>query len=365
MEEKQIVYDDEVSLRDLILKVRGYGIESFRYWYIPAFFAILVAGYQLYRYFNYTPVYPATITFSVDEDEGGGSSGLSSVLGQIGLGGVRPTRYNLDKILELSKSRRVVQQTLFTKIAINGKEDFIANHLLRIYKLNSGEKEGGKNETSFYFTRDSVPAFDRRENEVLLLLYNFIIGPPGKPRKALLNADYNEDTNIMSLSASTTDEVLSLELSRRMFESLSNYYVNKTIEKQVKTYKIVSAKRDSILAVLKSVEYQLANFKDTHRSLLMRTDQIAELRLQRELSALSAMYAEVLKNTEVADFSLRNKTPFIQVIDAPILPIAPAELSLLRQLIIGLMIGGAIGVAIVVGRKIFKSIMAPDVVVGG
>jgi len=155
MEKKQIVYEDEVSLRDLILKVREYGLESFRYWYIPAIFAILVAGYQLYRYFNYTPIYPATITFSVDEDEGGGSSGLTSILGQFGLGGVRPTRYNLDKILELSKSRRVVQQTLFTKITLDRKEDFLANHLIRIYKhflanhliriykLNSGEKKGG------------------------------------------------------------------------------------------------------------------------------------------------------------------------------------------------------------------------------
>jgi len=203
-----------------------------------------------------------------------------------------------------------------------------------------------------------VSAFDRRENEVLLLLYNLIIGPPDTPKKVLLTADYNEDTNIMSLSVTTTDEVLSLELSKRMFESLSNYYINKAIEKQVLTFKIVSAKRDSVLAVLKSVEYQLANFIDTHRSLLMRTDKVAELRLQRELTALSAMYAEVLKNTEVADFSLRNKTPFIQVIDAPILPIAPVKLALIRQLIIGLIIGGALGVAIVVGRKVFKSIMA-------
>ena len=365
MEEKQTVYDDEVSLRDLILKFRDYGIESYRYWYIPAFFAILVVSYQLYRYITYMPVYPAKITFSVDEDEGGGTSGLSNVLGQFGLGGVRPAKYNLDKILELSKSRRVVQQTLFTKIIIDGKEDYIANHLLHIYKLNPAGKKGGRIKTPFYFTRDSVPLFNRDENEKLLLVYNFLIGPPNKPKKALLTADYNEDTNIMSLSASTTDEVLSLELARRMFESLSNYYINKAIEKQVKTYKIVSTKRDSVLTVLKSVEYQLANFKDTHRSLLMRTDQVAELRLQRELAALSAMYAEVLKNTEVADFSLRNKTPFIQVIDAPIFPIAPAQLSLIRMLLIGLIFGVAIGGAIVVGRKVFKSIMSPDTVVAG
>jgi hypothetical protein len=355
MEDKQAGAEDELSLRDLILKVREYILESIRHWYIPVIFALVVAGYELYRYVHYSPVFPAIITFSVDEDEGGGSTGLSSVLGQFGLGSVRPTRYNLDKILELSKSRRVVQQALFNKITIGGKEDYIANHILRIYHLNTGGKEA-----PFYFTRDSLAAFDLHENEFLLSLYNFIIGPPDKPKLALLTANYNEDTNIMSLSATTKDEVLSMELAKRMFESLSNYYVNKAIEKQVKTFKIVSAKRDSVVEVLKSAEYQLANFRDTHRGLLMKTDQIAELRLQREVAALSTMYAEVLKNTEVADFSLRNKTPFIQVIDAPILPIAPVQLSLLRQLLVGLIIGGALGVAVVVGRKIFIHTMSPE-----
>ncbi|HZV70513.1 MAG TPA: hypothetical protein VFG10_13250 [Saprospiraceae bacterium] len=358
MEEKQIAYEEETSLKDLVIKFREYTLESIRYWYIPVFFALAVTGYQLNKFYKYHPVYPAMITFSVDEDEGGGSSGLSSVLGQFGFGGVRPTRYNLDKILELSKSRRVVQQTLFNKIEVDGKQDFIANHLLRLYNLNDVNGKASKNTSPFYFTHDSVPAFDRKENEMLLMIYNFVIGPPDQPKKALLHTAYNEDTNIMSISASTEDETLSLELSKRMFESLSNYYINKAIEKQVKTFKIVREKRDSVLAVLKSVEYRLANSKDTRRSLIMRTDQVAELHLQRELVALSAMYAEVLKNTEVADFALRNKTPFIQVIDYPIPPLAPVQLSLLRQLLIGLILGGAIGIVLVVGRKFFKGILA-------
>ena len=294
----------------------------------------------------------------MDEDEGGGSTGLSSVLGQFGLGGIRPTRYNLDKILELSKSRRVIQQTLFNKITIDGNEDYLVNHLLRIYQHEIIVKTEGKKESKFYFTHDSVPGFDRHENEALLMVYNFILGLPGKPKKALLTAEYNEDTNIMSLTATTRDEILSLELSKRMFESLSNYYVNKTIEKQAKTLKIVSAKRDSIVGVLRSYEYQLANFRDTHRNLQMRTDQVEEFRLQRQVTALSAMYAEVFKNTEVADFGLRIKTPFIQVIDAPILPLAPIQLSLIRQLLIGIIIGGALGLAFVIGRKVLIDIVA-------
>jgi hypothetical protein len=358
MEEKHTAYDEEISLRDLIFKLRSFAQEVIRYWRIPAFCILLGISYQLYTYFTYTPVYPARITFSVDEDEGGSSPGLTGILGQFGLGSVRPSRYNLDKILALSKSRRVIEQTLFHKLEIGGKNDFLANHMIRVYHLNGKDEKGSEGKAPFYFSHDSLSRFGREENEMLMALYGFIIGPPEDPKKALISADYNEDTNIMSIDVSTTDEALSLALAQRMFEALSDYYINKAIEKQLKTYTVVSAKKDSVLAVLKATEYQLASFKDSHRGLVMRTDQLSELRLQREITALSAMYAEVLKNTEVADFSLKNKMPFIQIIDAPLSPIQPTELSLIRKLLIGILIGGAIGSVFVVGRSVYRDLIA-------
>ncbi|HEY3385240.1 MAG TPA: hypothetical protein VGK46_01945 [Saprospiraceae bacterium] len=357
MDEKHNQYNDEISLRDLIFKLKSFVAEVWRYWQIPALCIVLACAFQVYQYFSFEPVYPAKITFSVDEDEGGSAQGLTGILGQFGIGSVRPSRYNLDKILALSKSRRVIEHTLFSKLELDGNEDFLANHMINIYELKAPGVKKGEPGNTFQFTHDSLPIFSRIENEMLIMLYNFIIGPPENPKEALISADYNEDTNIMSLSVSTTNEALSIALAQRMFESLSDYYVNKAIEKQLKTYTVVSAKKDSVLAVLKGTEYQLANFKDSHRGLLMRTDQINELRLQREITALSAMYAEVLKNTEVADFSLKNKMPFIQVIDSPLSPIQPTQISLLRKLILGILIGGIIGSVLVVGRKIYRDIL--------
>lgn len=357
MDEKQNHYDDEISLRDLILKLKSFAGEVLQNWRILALCIILVSAFQVYKYFTYEPIYPAKITFSVDEDEGGSSPGLTGILGQFGIGSVRPSRYNLDKILALSKSRRVIENTLFSKLVIDGKEDYLANYLLKEYELNKPSDDKDSSGDTFHFTHDSLSRFSRDENEMLMMLYNFIIGPPDDPKKALITADYNEDTNIMSINVSTTNEDLSLALAQRMFESLSDYYINKAIEKQLKTYTVVSAKKDSVLAVLKGTEYQLANFKDSHRGLLMRTDQINELRLQREITALSAMYAEVLKNTEVADFSLKNKMPFIQVIDSPLSPIQPIQISLFRKLFLGILIGGVIGSVFVVARRIMKDIM--------
>src|SRR5687768_10908772 len=154
MQEYPPIDDNEISFRDYVLKARGYIAEVLRYWYVPVFFALLFAAYQFYKYSIYVPVYPATITFSVDEDEAGGNSALTGMLSQFGLGSVRPARYNFDKILELSRSRRVVQNTLFVKTTIDGKEDFVANHLIRIYEF-SIPTEDAKEKEMFFFTHDS------------------------------------------------------------------------------------------------------------------------------------------------------------------------------------------------------------------
>lgn len=357
MDETPVVYEKEVSFRDIVLKGRSYFYEVLRYWYIPAAFALIGAGYKAYKYSNHLPVYNAQVTFSIDEDEGGSSSGLTGMLSQMGLG-VRPTRYNFDKILELSKSRRVVQETMFSRITVDGKEDFLANHIIRIYGIGANTDEDSGE--VMFFTHDSLPSFSREENELLKSVYGLIIGPPKNPELALLTAGYNEDSNIMSLNTSTKDETLSIELAQRIFSSLSNYYVNRAIEKAHRTYKIVSMKRDSVLGVLRSSEYQLANFEDRNRGLIMRTDQVTKLRLQREITALAAMYAEVLKNTEVADFSLRSKTPFIQVIDMPIPPISPSKASFWRSIFMGTVIGGLLGVIFVAARKAIRELMSEN-----
>ena len=143
MEEKQPTYNEEISFRDHDLKIKSFIREVRLHWYIPAVCIALALAIQTYRYLTFIPEYPARITFSVDEDEGGSNAGLTSILGQIGLGSVRPSRYNLDKIMALSKSRRVIEHTLFYKTTVEGKEDFLANHLIRQYHLNN-TKENAK-----------------------------------------------------------------------------------------------------------------------------------------------------------------------------------------------------------------------------
>ena len=80
-------------------------------------------------------------------------------------------------------------------------------------------------------------------------------------------------------------------------------------------------------------------------------------RLEREISLLNVMYAESVKNREIAEFSLKNKTPFIKPIDLPFAPLKIIGVNWPLNLAYGLIFGLVLGVGFVVGRRIFRQIM--------
>ena len=66
----------------------------------------------------------------------------------------------------------------------------------------------------------------------------------------------------------------------------------------------------------------------------------------------------MLKNVEVADFSVKNSTPVFKVIDRPVYPLKTRGSNLLKFIVIGIVIGGFLGVGFVFARKIWREIMA-------
>ena len=79
--------------------------------------------------------------------------------------------------------------------------------------------------------------------------------------------------------------------------------------------------------------------------------------MDRDVKMLQVVYGEAIKNLEMADFALKNKTPFIQAIDLPVAPLKKVKKSKLKGLLTGLSIGILLGSVFVVGRKIIRNAM--------
>lgn len=350
---------DEITFKEAIHKAIDVWKEIKKNWILLVLFCIPFLALNIYKHITYKKKFPAALTFMVNEDGGSSMGALSSVLGQFGLG--QSGEDNLEKILELSKSMNISKQAFFESKTIGGREDFLANHIISMLEekgewqqLRPFAKTPEYNLEGFQFAHDSIQSYSMLENKALKKLHQHILGSKKHDLMPLLSTEILESTNIMKLSSKCYNPEISVALCNGIYERLSNYYVDKTIEKHEHTYLILEEKTDSILTELKSKEYELAKFKDRNRGLFAKTDQLIEVRLSRDVQKLGLMYAEATKNMELANFALQNNTPFIQVIDRPFLPIPPEESSIVRKILNSLLIGFFLGASWIVVRMIFR-----------
>lgn len=359
--EKQEYYDDEISLKELILKLKEFWQELWRNWWLIILVCIPFLAFFLFKHFTHIKTYTAELTFMVNEDEGGGGlGGMSSVLGSFGLGGATGGEYNLEKMLSLLKSRKIVQEVLMQRDTLNGVDDLFANHLIKSQDLHAewSEMESDIDLSNFLFTNTDVEKFNIQENTALKYIHAHIIGNADKGLGSKLNSNITEETGIMAISLNARNEQLSIDLIESLYVRLSDYYVSKSIEKQKNSYIIVANKADSLLGELRNAEYTLANFVDTNRGLYNRKDQLQQYRLEAQVKMLGTAYAKVVEQKEIAEFSLNDQTPVVQIIDYPISPIEPSKSSLVKNLIIACLVGGFLGAIFIIGRKILRDALA-------
>ena len=343
--------EDEITLKDLIAKIKEYSAEVIKNWKILLLFIVPVTAFMLYKALTTPITYTSTLTFMVNENEGGmGAGAAAGILGMLGGSG---EKNNLDKILELSKSQRILNEALLTKVTINGKNDYYANHIISAYDMcNTDWKKDTALQNGFFFERTKIDSFSRKELSAIKSIYGKIVGT--ELVAPLYSTSSSKQTSIMKLTLNTVSEELCVRFLKTIYDRLNIFYVSKSIEKQKYTYEVVVAKADSIKRLLYGREYAKANYSDTHRGLVMETQQVPTQRLARDVNMLSIMYAEAIKNAEVADFSLKNKVPFVQAIDVPMFPLKPEKTGKIKATVIGIAIGMIIGILFIIIRRIIR-----------
>jgi hypothetical protein len=367
--------NDEITLKELLLMLSEYAREVRKNWFIVAILCLVTSGFFMYKAFVDRPEYLAKLTFMVNSDDSKSAGGAAaSILGQFGLGG-GDSKDNLDKILALSKSNTILERALFKKGTVDGVTDYYANQMIRDFQLHKGWEKDTSGLKNFMFqtddlvktnrkeslkgylySEDNANKFTRVESGALKTLLNKLIG--GENETGIFNSSFDKKSGIMSLTLNTHSEDLSIKLLEEIYIQLGKFYIDKTVEKQKRSYELVSAKADSIEAALNGVEYRQADFDDHNRMVLFEKAKLPKLRLNRDRTVLNLMYNEAVKNQELAEFSLKNKIPYVQAIDTPFPPIRPTKQSKAKALIIGLVGGFFLGTLFIVLRKIYRNALA-------
>ncbi len=334
-----------LDIKALLSQVNYYWQEVWiRKWWI-ALSAIVFSAILLTSAWLTPRYYPAPLTFMVNTDDGGGGmSGMMAILGEFGMGGNRGGS-NYEKIGTLAKSRKIVEQTLKTKVQYKDSVNYLGNILMDEYDLDSEDDA-----TDLIRFNDTVSISGNKDYETTLKkVYKLLVGDQNDP--GLLTYDYDDESTLITLIVLANSPELSILLAETHYLNLSDFYVSNNINKQEETFNEVSNKVDSIYGALRSAEYQLANYVDASRGITLYKNKLPRERLARKVELLYIMYGEALKNKETAQFLLNNATPYFQVIDTPIEPIQVQGKSRATGLIKGGLIGLLLGIGLVVGRK--------------
>ena len=348
----------ELSLGEILKVIIDYFNEVRNHWYIVVLFIIPPLAYFVYDAYTDIPKYSANSTFMLNDDEDTAITGIGDLLGGL-VGRGKKSKGSLSKVLQLFESRRIVESTLFKTTEIKGKEDLFANHIIRLYGFHEILEESNKGGAllkldSFYFSHSNLDSFDLNEKRLVAILYKKVAGDAAAGLSPMIASNMDEESGIMKMSVTTYSEDLTINMLETFYEQLSKYYVDKAVEKQKKIFDILTAKRDSVGTSLTYAEFQLADFEDTHRNLVTVKGELKRTKLRRQKLLLEAMYIEVIRNLEKADFALRRRTPYVQIIDPPQTPIFPSKKSLFMGIIIGIVLGAGIGIMFLLIRKLIR-----------
>lgn len=358
MKEQNYIEEDEITLKELILKVKEFFQEVVKNWLLVVLITIPFVLYFFYKTYKTPITYTSELTFMMN-DKGGGMGALGGLAASFGFGGGGGGEFNLEKMLSLLKSRNIIQQGLFEKIEMDGKVDFFANQIIRKYGFHEKWEES-ETLKEFMFKSDNLDGFSRIENQVLKTIYSKVIG--SAKMQGLLSSSINKETGIILLNIESINEDLSIKFLNSLFEKLSSFYIDKAVEKQKQIYEITKSKADSLLGVVNYVQSRLLKIKDTQRNTILNQYRSEELTLERDYKITLIAYGEAVKNKEIADFSLKSKTPFIQSIDLPIPPLSPnkTKMTYIKQVIIGGILGVFLAIAFILGRKIYRDTMESE-----
>lgn len=328
---------DEVSVKDFIIKIRrwrNYIASNFKIMFIVAALGALI-GF-VYAYFS-KPIYTASTSFVLEDDQKGGGllgqySGLASMVG-VDLGGNGGGLFEGDNIIELYKSRKMIQKALLSDVRYNGQNKKLVDIYIDLKKLR--EKWNTKPQLKNINFNAPDSTFNRAQDSILSRIVtdlNLKYLSVAKPDKKLA---------IFEVTVQAEDEIFAKLFNDRVVQTVNDFYVNTKTKKAIQNLRILQHQTDSVRVVLNDAIVKTAQVSDATPN-LNPGKQVLRAPSQRFIynaEANKAILTQLVQNLEIAKLSLRKETPLIQVIDSPRYPLQKDKISKIKSLILG----GAMG----------------------
>ena len=321
--------EDNISLVDIIEKLKE--IKNIAILYRLKLGIIILTGaligltYSLVQKTTYT----ATLTFAMEEEKGGGASGgLSAAAGiasQFGLdlgtnsGGV----FASTNIIELMKSRKLIEKALLYPVEIEKKKTTLAQFYLEVYFTKEELMQNERFKSIQFLPNQDRKDFNLRQNDILNDIYKFVV------KEILSISQKDKKVTIITMNVVSLNETFSHLFIENLAKLTSDFYIETKSKKAKSNVDILQKQADSVKTELVRAIFETSSESDNVYNLNPAINSMGTKVKAKQINvqANTAILTQLVGNLELAKVTLRKETPLIQIIDRPILPLEKNKIS--------------------------------------
>lgn len=333
---EQLQDSEEISLKELIQKA-GFilGYLKTQWWKLSLISLLGGIGGYVYAKFQ-KPQYTAKLTFALAEggDKMGGISSIASQFGLDLMGGGSAGAFSGDNLLELMKSRLLIEKTLLTSVDSMGKPKLLVNQYIEFNKPKKPKSRKSTDPQPLTFDASVVEMrnFTLSQDSFLAKLSADLT------KTNLQVAKLDKKLAIVSVSFTGEDAWFAKNFTQILTQNVTEFYLETKTGQMRKNIRMLEHKVDSVKQALGRAMYGVASEVDGNQFLVRGVAKVPQAKKQLEIQVLSTMYGELIKNLELSRTMMAKDQPLIQLIDQPRFPLEKKKTSKLMSAVGGAML---------------------------
>lgn len=346
---------DEISLKELVLKLRDWWRYLLSMWLVIVVFGLAGAGLGLVLSLFSKEKYIAELTFVLEDSKQGGLAAYSGLASQFGFdlgGGSGSGLFEGDNIIEFLRSRFIIEKALLTPINANGKKMTLISWYIETSDLKEKMDKDPKLKAITYPVGQDRATFTLQQDSLLNKIHKRLL------EKELEITKPDKKLSFIKVKTTTEDQLFSKIFTERLVSEAADFYTyTKTKRSKVNVDKL-QAIADSLQDLLNKKTYTLAATQDVNLNPVRQISSVKGELIARDKVVLQTMYGEVIKNLELSKMTMAQETPVVQIVDTPILPLEKKRFGKLKGLVLGGLLGGIFIVLILVFRRLYREMVA-------
>jgi len=345
---------EEVTMKEFITKSKEWYSYLLSKWKLFILVGLLGGAIGLTISLIEKPIYTASLTFVLEDQQTGDMSGALGIASMLGfdIGGSGGGIFTGGNLIELFKSRKMVEQTLLSQAPGDDKSLSFAEMYIQVFNWRDGWEKNARLKSIHFLPNVDRKTFSREQDSIIGVMYESII------QNNLKVEQKDKKIDIITIDMKSENEKFAKYFSEALAKEVSDFYILTKSKKSKINLDILERQTDSVRAELNYAITGVAMASDNTFGLnpALNVPRVPSSRKQVDVQANTNILVELVKQTELAKVLLRKSTPLIQIIDRPIFPLKKEKVGKLKSIVVWGLLAGIITLVILILIRVFNKL---------